>query len=254
MRCSAPSASITAIFARLAQVQAAAGDATAATDTYREAIALGAPPDARLGLARALVTVGDQDGAAQELETLLRSHSTAELAAHARRLRLGLRRRDLEEMLERAGPTALTGRDEALAAARADLQRVIDAEPDLWEAHFALGLIARRRGDAVAAERAFGRVLELWPDQPDALHERGVALLMSDRTAEAVRLLDEAARLRPKDAGYVADAGFAQLRAGDLHAARERLTLASTLDEHDPITQAYLRELARIEAAVGRPN
>ena len=60
-------------------------------------------------------------------------------------------------------------------------------------------------------------------------------------------------RLRPEDAGYLADAGFAQLRAGNLNAARERLTLASELDADDPITQAYLQELARVETA-GRPN
>jgi Flp pilus assembly protein TadD len=109
-------------------------------------------------------------------------------------------------------------------------------------------------GDAATAERHFRRVLELWPDQPDALHELGVALLMVERTNEALRLLDQAARLRPQDAGYVADAGFAQLRAGNLKAARERLALASELDASDPITQAYLAELGRVEAAVSRPN
>jgi Flp pilus assembly protein TadD len=68
-----------------------------------------------------------------------------------------------------------------------------------------------------------------------------------------VPLLDRAARLRPEDAGYLADAGFAQLRAGNLGAARERLTLANELDADDPITHAYLQELARVETA-GRPN
>jgi Flp pilus assembly protein TadD len=141
-----------------------------------------------------------------------------------------------------------------LADARTELEQVIAAEPDLWEAHFAIGLIARRRGDAVGAERALTRVLDLWPEQPDALHELGVALLMAERTDEAIRMLDRAARLRPEDAGYVADAGFAQLRAGNLPAARERLALASELDAADPITQAYLNELARVEAMAGRPN
>jgi Flp pilus assembly protein TadD len=96
-------------------------------------------------------------------------------------------------------------------------------------------------------------VLELWPDQPDALHELGVALLMAERTGDALRMLEAAARLRPEDAGYLADAGFAQLRAGNLPAARERLALASELDADDPITQAYLQELARVETS-GRPN
>ncbi|HEX4744873.1 MAG TPA: hypothetical protein VFW12_09430, partial [Candidatus Limnocylindria bacterium] len=59
-------------------------------------------------------------------------------------------------------------------------------------------------------------------------------------------------RLRPDDAGYLADAGFAQLRAGRLAEARERLQRASTLDGGDPITRAYLAELERVEAELGR--
>ena len=277
-----------AVFARLAQVQATLGDTAGATTTferadrdadpswelsaahgawlhgngdliraaerYREAIALGSPMDVRLGLARALVASGERDRAAAELETLLSADRAGEIPAQARRLRLGLRRRDLEERLERAGGIAVRGAEGELGNARAELEAIVHEEPDLWETHFALGLIARRTGDAPSAERHFGRVLELWPDQPDALHELGVALLMVDRTAEALRLLDQAAQLRPKDAGYLADAGFAQLRAGNLTAARDRLALASELDAADPITQAYLTELARVEHAVGRPN
>lgn len=242
-----------ATVARLAQVLAAKGDLAPAIARYREAIAAGAAPDARLGLARALAASGDHDAAGSELDALLVVVTTGETAANARRLRLGLRRHDLEERLERAGGAAVGGPEDALGTADAELAQVIAAEPDLWEAHFAVGLIARRRGDAASAERAFTRVLELWPEQPDALHELGVALLMAERTGDAIGMLDAAARLRPEDAGYLADAGFAQLRAGNLHAARERLVLASELDSDDPITQAYLQELARVETA-GRPN
>jgi len=239
--------------ARLAHVLAAKGDVARAIERFRESLALAESGDARLGLARALVTSGEPDAAAAELETLLRTATVGETAANARRLLLGLRRHDLEEQLERAGQVAVAGPDEALPSATAELDTIVAAEPALWEAHFARGLIARRRGDAASAERAFARVLELWPDQPDALHELGVALLMAERTTDAVPLLDAAAKLRPEDAGYIADAGFAQLRAGNLSAARERLALASELDADDPITKAYLLELARVETA-GRPN
>ena len=241
------------ILARLAELLAVKGDLARAVERYREAIALGASGEAQLGLARALVASGDRDAAISELDALLRIGRVGETPAQARRLRLGLERRDLEERLERAGQTAVGGPDDALPAARAELEELLEAEPDLWEAHFAVGLIARRGGDAAAAERAFSRVLELWPEQPDALHELGVALLMAERTGDALRMLDAAARLRPEDAGYLADAGFAQLRAGNLHAARERLVLASELDADDPITRAYLQELVRVETA-GRPN
>ena len=243
-----------AVLARLAQVLIATGDSERGIRRYRETIALGAAADVRLGLARALVASGEPEAAATELAALLRDAPPGEVAAQARRLHLGLRRRDLEERLERAGNAAVTGTGDALDSAETDLETVLAAEPDLWEAHFAIGLIARRRGDAGSAERAFRRVLELWPEQPDALHELGVALLMAERTGDAVPVLDAAARLRPNDAGYLADAGFAQLRAGNLNAARERLALASELDADDPITQAYLQELARVEQVAGRAN
>jgi Flp pilus assembly protein TadD len=79
------------------------------------------------------------------------------------------------------------------------------------------------------------------------LHELGVALLMADDVEQAVGALERAAALRPTEAAYLADAGFAHMRAGDLAAARERLEYARTLDADDPITRAYLEELARVE-------
>jgi len=66
----------------------------------------------------------------------------------------------------------------------------------------------------------------------------GVALLALGSKADALGLLDRAAALRPGDAAYIADAGFAHLRAGDLEAARDRLRLASTIDAADPLTRA----------------
>ena len=227
------------------------GDVARARDRYRDAIAAGAPPVARLDLARALVTGGDHDAAAEELEGLLAGERTGEIAAHARRLLLGLRAPQLERRLEVAGAAAVSGPDSGLPAADDELAAIIAAAPDLWEAEFGAGLVARRRGQAVASEGHFRRVLELWPEQPDALHELGVALLMADRTNEAVRVLETAAQLRPDDAGYLADAGFAHLRAGNLRTARERLTLAQERNSSDPITRAYLEELVRVESAVG---
>ena len=92
-------------------------------------------------------------------------------------------------------------------------------------------------------------MLELSPDQPDALHELGVAHLMNEETADALRALDHAASLRPEDPAYLADAGFAHLRAGDLASARARLERAARLDANDPITKSYLGELERLESA-----
>ena len=209
---------------------------------------------ARLHLARTAIAEGDLERAKAELGAIVAGNAPPEITAQARRLILGVARPDLEADLERAGRSALSADGPALDEARAAFERIVAFDAELWEAHFGIGLIARRRDDHAAAARAFRRVLELSPDQPDALHELGVALLASGAEAEALRVLDQAATLRPKDAGYLADAGFAHLRAGELAAARERLRLATSIDAEDPLTRSYLAELERAEAAVGKPN
>ena len=205
-------------------------------------------------LVRLDVSFGHLDEARKEVDALLASATGPDVIARARRLRLGIERPDLEDDLERAGRTALTAEGKALDEARGAFQRVVGFDPAVWEAHFGLGLVARKRDDHPAAATAFRRVLELLPEQPDALHELGVALLASGSDGDAVRLLDRAATLRPHDAAYLADAGFAHLRAGDLEIARDRLRLATAIDADDPVTRAYLEELERAEAASARTN
>jgi Flp pilus assembly protein TadD len=221
---------------------------------YRDALAAGGPPVVRLNLARVLLAKGDRDAALVELDGLLGAERTGEAAMHAQRLRFGLREPDLERELERAGKSVLAGETATLDAARMTFERALERQPDLWEAHFGLGIVARQRGEAAAAQSAFRRVLELWPDQPDALHELGVALLMGNDFTEALQTLDHAAALRPDEAAYIADAGFAHLRAGDLVNARARLERAARLDANDPITKSYLGELARVESEAGKTS
>ena len=132
--------------------------------------------------------------------------------------------------------------------ARETLGAITTEAADLWEAHFGLGLVARRQGDARAAESAFRRALALLPEQPDAQHELGVALLMQGKVDDAVIALEEAAHHRPDDAGYLADAGFAYMVAGNLHSARNRLDHARELDPDDEITKQYLEELEKRES------
>lgn len=230
----------------------ARGETAEAASRYRDALAAGGPTVVRLNLARVLLAMGEREAAQRELDALLATERAGEVAGLARRLRFGLVDPQLERELERAGQAALAGDMVALDDAAAVFARVLASDPDLWEAHFGLGIVARQRADASAAERAFRRVLELWPDQPDALHELGVALLMRDDRPAALAALDRAAALRPDDAAYVADAGFAHLRAGDLATARRQLERAAGLDAQDPITTSYLVELGRAEADARR--
>jgi len=219
---------------------------------YEAALAASGPAIVRLNLARARYESGDRKRAARELDALLEGETRGEIAGQARRLRFGIRHPELERALETAGQGAVAADATRFAGAQSVFEAVLATEPDLWEAHFGLGLLARHRGDAQASLASFARVLELWPEHPDALHELGVALLMANDVQQAVGALERAAALRPAEAAYLADAGLAQLRSGDLAAARERLEHARALDEDDPITRAYLDELDRVQAAVAK--
>jgi Tfp pilus assembly protein PilF len=221
---------------------------------YLERAAASGRPSAEAHLARAHIAAGRVDDARRTLGEIITTGSDADAVGQARRLRLGLERPDLEADLERAGRAALSTNPVSYEEVRAAFTKVLAFDPDLWEAHFGLGLVARKREDFPAASSSFRRALELAPGQPDVLHELGVALLASGSQSEALALLDQAASLRPRDAGYLADSGFAHLRTGDLGAARERLRLASAIDADDPLTQAYLVELERAEAATGKAN
>lgn len=225
----------------------ARGDNADAVPRYEAAIAARGPAIVRLNLARATYELGDHERAARELDALLEGEKSGEVAGQARRLRFGIRHADLELALETAGKGAVDGDATRFAGAKSAFEAALGAEPDLWEAHFGLGLLARHLGDAGTAVASFARVLELWPEHPDALHELGVALLMANDVTQAVGALERAAALRPAEAAYLADAGFAQMRAGDLEAARERLEYARSLDADDPITRGYLEELTRLE-------
>jgi len=202
-----------------------------------------------------LIAAGLPDDASRELDQILATaDGDREALAQAHRLRLGLQRPDLEADLERAGRAALSADASRLDEVRAAFERVLEFDSEIWEAHFGLGLVARQKEAFVAAASSFRRALDLAPEQPDVMHELGVALLASGSKADALGLLDRAAALRPGQAAYIADAGFAHLRAGDLDAARERLHIARTIDADDPLTRAYLAELERVEDASGKAN
>jgi tetratricopeptide (TPR) repeat protein len=221
---------------------------TRASELYRTALERGASPATRLNYARALIVMDQSREALEQLRAVLDSSPDVESAAQARRLRFGLEHPEDERRLEDAGQVAVGAREGDLDAARRSLVELTERAPELWEAHFGLGLTARRSGEAGAAENALRRALELWPGQPDAQHELGVALLMQGKVDQAVAALEEAAHQRPDDPGYLADAGFAYMVAGNLHAARNRLERARELDPEDEITRQYLEELERREA------
>jgi aspartate beta-hydroxylase len=91
------------------------------------------------------------------------------------------------------------------------------------EALRAQALAAARRGDAALAERAFSRLLELEPDDADALLFLASRQLDRGDATRAIEWLRAARRARPQDAAILHQLGAAQVLAGDLRCAEESL-------------------------------
>ncbi len=120
-------------------------------------------------------------------------------------------------------------------------------------------LARHRAGDMGEAERIYRRVLDIDPDQPDALHLLGLITLDRD-TAEAVALLTRAAEAAPTVAAIQNALGTAQRAAGALNAAIASYTNATRLDERPEfltnLAAALLEagDLAAAEAAAMRAS
>ena len=156
----------------LGQVRRSAGDASGAVVALEHADALRPLGDADvLALAGLYVATGAPKVAASRLRRVVARSADPAAVATARRLLLGIAHPEAETDLEEAGRIAVSGRRGEFDGARERIARVLALEPDLWEAHFAAGLIARRAGDRAAAEAAFRRVLAIHPTQPETLEQ-----------------------------------------------------------------------------------
>lgn len=156
----------------LGEVRRTSGDVNGAIVAFEHADALQPlrPADS-LTLARLQITAGAPAIAASRLRRIVRGGLEPAVTAAARRLLLGIRHPELEKDLEAAGKIAVDAELSRAAEAEAAFDRVLAAEPELWEAHFGRGLLAWQRGDAEAAQASFQRAIDLNPAAADLLSE-----------------------------------------------------------------------------------
>jgi tetratricopeptide (TPR) repeat protein len=123
----------------------------------------------------------------------------------------------------------------------------------------ARGFAALKRGDLVAAERAFADKLRESPDNADALGGLGVVRMQQNNLPQAETLLSRAASRPGAGANWgkalnsarywnLVNQGIASQNAGDLATARRQLDQALRLDARDP---AAHNALGRLYAAQG---
>ncbi len=104
------------------------------------------------------------------------------------------------------------------------------------DAHYQLGLIYEQRRNSGEAETRFRKAVEIEPDDADYLLSLGRLLRETDRAAEALPLLDRAARINEKarSGEVLRELGAAHLALGNAEEALRRLEAFVDRREYDP--------------------
>ncbi len=106
-----------------------------------------------------------------------------------------------------------------LGAAQAFYRQVLELQPQQFDALHLLGVIARQQGDAAQAITLITQALKVDPQQAKAHCNLGVALMDQDRAAEALACYDSALALQPDYSMAWSNRGNALRRLGQLEAA-----------------------------------
>lgn len=88
----------------------------------------------------------------------------------------------------------------------------------------------RQQGQLARAEAACGQVLQLSPNQPDALHLLGAIALQNGKIESAIDLISRALRRNPSNPEYHSNLGLAYHEQGKLDLAAEHYRKANKLE------------------------
>jgi tetratricopeptide (TPR) repeat protein len=122
-------------------------------------------------------------------------------------------------------------------------ERGLETLPDDPRLLYARALLAAEHNDVPAAERDLRRVIELKPDDAEALNALGYTLAdRTDRRAEALQLIERAIKLKPEEPAIIDSLGWIRYRMGDLDASIKELRRAYE-KQADPEIAAHLGEV-----------
>lgn len=118
---------------------------------------------------------------------------------------------------------------------------------DWWNLLFIIGLGFRQLNMYQEAKSEFENVLDIVPDQVDALNELGLCLAFLGEYEEAITKLSRAIELKPKDYEIKCNRGMVYLQINDIENAENDIKAAYELNNTDEITIACKKELERIK-------
>jgi TolB-like protein/Tfp pilus assembly protein PilF len=141
--------------------------------------------------------------------------------------------------------------DEAIALATPMVERALELDPQLAEAHASRGFLDRLRDDPAAAERSLRRALELNPDYSMAHAWLGLTLTDLGRLQDAHGEYQRAYDADPLSPIIATNLGFSLLKLGKVDAARE--CYERVLEIAPEFTVAH-SGMAQIDYRAGRPE
>ena len=122
------------------------------------------------------------------------------------------------------------------------LDNELNSKPDDIELLYRKAMIGGEAGKIDILEGALGRILEIDPDNADALNSLGYTLAdKTDRYQEAFKLVERALSIRPNDPAFIDSMGWVYYRLNNLEKAILYLSKALSLLKDDEIA-AHLGE------------
>ncbi|MEX2125077.1 MAG: tetratricopeptide repeat protein [Woeseia sp.] len=143
--------------------------------------------------------------------------------------------------------------EEAIAHAAPMVERALELDPRLAEAHASRGFLDRLREDSAGAERALRRALELNPDYSTARSWLGLTLTDLGRLRDAGAEFQRAWDADPLSPIIGSNLGFSLLKSGELDAAREHFQRVMEIAPEFTVAHSGMAQLesksGRLEAA-----
>ena len=127
--------------------------------------------------------------------------------------------------------------------AYAVLSSALAAEPNSVELIYDVAMVAEKLDRLDEVESQLTRLIELKPDNPQALNALGYTLVdRTPRTAEGLKLIEKALTLAPEDPSILDSMGWAHFRMGNLGDS-EKFLRRALADRPDPEIAAHLGEV-----------
>ncbi len=123
------------------------------------------------------------------------------------------------------------------------LSSALAADPNSVELIYDVAMVAEKLDRLDEVESRLTRLIELRPDNPQALNALGYTLVdRTPRTAEGLKLIEKALTLAPEDPSILDSMGWAHFRMGNLGDS-EKFLRRALADRPDPEIAAHLGEV-----------